>query len=275
MATTHITHITVPAGTIDQVATLLERCDTVVRHADPITRGRLIAHLGPQATGYDLNLLIDDLGFTAALLRSRLTESRRFRNALRLSGLPHHRGLDEFDFAFQPALDARKVKDLAGLGFIGAKSNVALLGPPGVGKTMLAVGLAVAACQAGYSIYFTTLDDLIRRLRAAENTGRFARQLRTYLRPAALVLDEVGYLPLTRDKANMLFQLVSLRYEAGPIILTSNKALNEWGDFLGDEVLATAILDRLLHHCDVLAINGPSWRLKDRLALVTGGEPMP
>jgi DNA replication protein DnaC len=246
------------------------------RHADKLG----LSHLGENLTELAARADAAQLGyldFLDQLLEDEVgeKESRRFRNALRLSGLPHHRGLDEFDFAFQPALDARKVKDLAGLGFIGAKSNVALLGPPGVGKTMLAVGLAVAACQAGYSIYFTTLDDLIRRLRAAENTGRFARQLRTYLRPAALVLDEVGYLPLTRDKANMLFQLVSLRYEAGPIILTSNKALNEWGDFLGDEVLATAILDRLLHHCDVLAINGPSWRLKDRLALVTGGEPMP
>ena len=125
-----------------------------------------------------------------------LRESRRFRNALKLSGLPHHKTLDEFDFAFQPDLDGRKVRDLATLEFIRAKSNVALLGPPGVGKTMLAVALAVAACQAGFSIYFTTLDDLVRRLRTAEATGRFNRQLQAFLRPAVLVVDEVGYLPL-------------------------------------------------------------------------------
>jgi DNA replication protein DnaC len=204
-----------------------------------------------------------------------LRESRRFRNALKLSGLPHHKTLDTFDFAFQPELEPRKVRDLATLAFIDAKSNIALLGPPGVGKTMIAVALAVAACQAGYSIYFTTLDDLVRRLRAAEATGRFNRQLAAYLRPSVLVVDEVGYLPLDRAEANMVFQLVSRRYERGSIILTSNKSFTEWGTVLGDDVLATAILDRLLHHCDVLSINGPSYRLKDRLTLVTGGEPMP
>ncbi len=217
------------------------------------------------------------LDFVDLLLEEELglREGRRFRNALKLSGLPHHKSLDEFDFAFQPDLDARKVRDLATLEFVKAKSNVALLGPPGVGKTMLAVALAVAACQAGFSIYFTPLDDLVRRLRAAEATGRFNRQLGSYLRPAVLVVDEVGYLPLDRADANMVFQLVSRRYERGSMIITSNKSFTEWGGVLGDEVLATAILDRLLHHCDVLSINGPSYRLKDRLNLVTGGEPMP
>ena len=217
------------------------------------------------------------LDFVDLLLEEELglREGRRFRNALKLSGLPHHKTLDEFDFAFQPDLDPRKVRDLATLEFVKAKSNVALLGPPGVGKTMIAVALAVAACQAGFSIYFTTLDDLVRKLRAAEATGRFNRQLGVYMRPAVLVVDEVGYLPLDRAEANMVFQLVSRRYERGSMIITSNKSFTEWGGVLGDDILATAILDRLLHHCDVLSINGPSYRLKDRLNLVTGGEPMP
>ena len=191
-------------------------------------------------------------------------EGRRFRNALKLSGLPHHKTLDEFDFAFQPELDPRTIRGLAALGFVRNRANVALLGPPGVGKTHLAVSLAVAACQAGFSVYFTTIDDLVRQLREAEATGRFAKKLQTYLKPAVLVLDEVGYLPLTRAEANLVFQLVARRYERGSIILTSNKAFSEWGQVFGDDVLATAILDRLLHHCDVVSITGPSWRLKDR-----------
>jgi DNA replication protein DnaC len=198
-------------------------------------------------------------------------EGRRFRNALKLSGLPHHKGLDGFDFAFQPELDARKVRDLAALGFVEAKANVCFLGPPGVGKTMLAVGLAIAACQTGYSVSFTTLDDLVRNLKDAEASGRFAKKLQTYLKPAVLVVDEVGYLPLARPDANMVFQLVARRYERGSILLTSNKAFSEWGSVFGDDVLASAILDRLLHHCEVISINGPSYRLKDRLKPSDGG----
>jgi DNA replication protein DnaC len=194
-------------------------------------------------------------------------DDRRFRQGLRLSRLPHHKTLDEYDFSFQPDLDPRKVKDLATLSFVEARANAAL-GPPGVGKTHIAIALAVAACRAGYSIYFTSLDDMVRNLKTAEAAGRLINKLGTYLRPSVLVVDEVGYQPLERAEANLVFQVISKRYEKGSIILTSNKTFSEWGQVFGDEVLATAILDRLLHHCEVVAINGPSYRLKNRLKAI-------
>jgi len=214
------------------------------------------------------------LDFLDQLLEEEVThrESGRFRNALRLSGLPHHKTLEDFDFAFQPGIDARRLKDLAAMEFVERKANVALLGPPGVGKTHIAVALAVTACRVGHSIYYTTLDELVRKLRKADNLGTLPKQLSSLARPSLLVIDEVGYLPLSRAEANMFFQLISRRYEKGSTIITSNKTFAEWGTVLGDEVLATAILDRYLHHCEVIAINGPSYRLKDRADLVSNAE---
>ena len=193
------------AATTLHLANLGENLEALVARAEASTMGYLEF----------LDLVLEE--------ETGIREGRRFRNALKLSGLPHHKTLDEFDFAFQPDLDPRKVKDLATLGFVEARANVAFLGPPGVGKTMLAVGLAIAACQAGFSIYFTTLDDMVSQLTEAETTGRFAKKLQTYLKPSVLVLDEVGYLPLSRPEANMVFQLVSRRYERGSVICTSNK----------------------------------------------------
>ena len=216
------------------------------------------------------------LEFLDQILAEEITakDSRRFRHVLHQSALPHYKGLDEFDYTFQPGLEPRRVRDLAALEFLNTHANVALLGPPGVGKTHIAIALAVGAAQAGHSIYYTTLDDLVRKLKAADTAGRFARQLAVLARPTLLVIDEVGYLPLDRAEANMFFQLIARRYERGSTIVTSNKNFAEWGGVLGDEVLATAILDRFLHHCEILTINGPSYRLKDRQVLAPEAEPL-
>lgn len=225
----------------------------------------LTEHLGRAEGGQMAYLDFLDLVLEEELA---LREERRFRHALRLSKMPHHKTLDEYDFTYQPDLDPRKIRDLATLAFVEAKANLALLGPPGVGKTHLAIALAVTACRAGFTVYFTTLDDMVRHLKAADTIGRLTNKLRAYLRPHVLVVDEVGYLPLERDEANLVFQLISKRYEKGSILLTSNKSFSEWGQVFGDEVLATAILDRLLHHCEIIAINGPSYRLRNRIAAV-------
>ena len=133
----------------------------------------------------------------------------------------------------------------------------------------------MAACHAGYTVFYTTLDDMVRRLRAADNAARLENQFKAYTRPALLVIDEVGYLPLDRADANRVFQLISRRYEKGSVIITSNKAFSEMGQVFTDEVLATAILDRLLHHCHVISINGPSWRLRDRISDLAASDTNP
>jgi len=203
-------------------------------------------------------------------------ESRRVRNALKLSGIPALKTLDSFDFAFQPSLDKARIAELASLGFLENKENVLLLGPPGVGKTHLAVALAVKACQCGFSVYFTTLHDLVKNLAAAETGGKLKQKLRTYTHKSALlVVDEVGYLPLSRREANYLFQLVSARYEKSSLILTSNKSFTEWSEMMGDEVIAAAILDRLLHHSHVISIRGQSYRLRDKLTAAASTPLVP
>ncbi len=203
-------------------------------------------------------------------------EERRVKNALKLAGLPFLKTLDSVDFAFQPSLDRGRVMDLASLGFLSRKENVLLLGPPGVGKSHLAVALAVCACQNGASVYFTTLDAMIRSLAAADRAGKLSQKLRSFTtKSQLLVLDEVGYLPLSRAEANYLFQVVSARYERSSLILTSNKSVTEWPELFGDHAIATAILDRLLHHSHVLSIKGNSYRLRDKLIKSLPQETLP
>jgi DNA replication protein DnaC len=199
-------------------------------------------------------------------------EERRIRNALKLAAFPFLKTLDSFDFAFQPSIERARIMDLGALTFLGRKENVLLLGPPGVGKTHLAIALAVRACQHGASVYFTSLDQMIRGLREADTAGKLSRKLKSYTtKSALLVLDEVGYLPLSRTEANYFFQVVTARYERSSLILTSNKAVSEWPELLGDHALATAILDRILHHSHVFSIKGNSYRLRERMTSSTVG----
>lgn len=190
--------------------------------------------------------------------------TRYLRARLQLAHLPFVKNFDQFEFAFQPSIDERQIRELRTLRFIHEASNVIFLGPPGVGKTHLSVSLAEAAIQAGFGAYFMTAHDLVHDLGRAYREGRLDRRMRVYLAPKVLIIDEMGYLPLDDLGATIFFQLVSARYERGSIILTSNKSYGDWESIFGDQIIATAILDRLLHHSTTINIRGESYRLKDR-----------
>ena len=190
--------------------------------------------------------------------------TRYLRARLQLAHFPFVKTFDQFDFAFQPSIDERQIRELRSLRFVHEASNVVFLGPPGVGKTHLSVALAEAAIQSGFGAYFMTAHDLVTDLGRAYREGRLDRRMRVYLAPKVLIIDEMGYLPLDELGATIFFQLVSARYERGSIILTSNKSYGDWGSIFGDPIIATAILDRLLHHSTTINIRGESYRLKDR-----------
>jgi DNA replication protein DnaC len=198
-----------------------------------------------------------------------LRNARRLQAAVRSSRLPAIKTLADFDFTFQPSVKREQLESLHTLGFIERQENVVFLGPPGVGKTHLALSLTVAAAQSGRRVYYGTLADLIASLEEAQQAARLAQRLKTLVFPSLLVVDEIGYLPISRTGAMLFFQLMSRRYETGSTILTSNKSFEEWGEVLGDEVMAAALIDRLVHHCHIVNIRGNSYRLRQHSELYT------
>lgn len=205
------------------------------------------------------HLLIEELA---------VRENRRIKTALTLARLTTIKTLAGFDFAFQPSLDRQRILALAELTFIDRAEVVHLLGPPGTGKTHLASALAIEAVKAGRSVHFSTLADIVASLAQAERDGRLRERIGYLRRPQLLVVDEIGYLPITPGGGNLFFQLVNARYEKGAMILTSNRGFAEWGEVFGDPVVATALLDRLLHHAVVIQIEGASYRLRQHADLV-------
>jgi DNA replication protein DnaC len=240
-----------------------------------------MAHLASQLDGVCEQAAKRDLDYKDFLAEALEAEwkGRHLKGVearLSLARFPWMKTLDQFDFAFQPSIDRKVIRELAGLSFVERAENVILLGPPGVGKTHLAIALGVKAVEAGHRVMFLTVETLLTRLSRARLENRLERQLQQFVYPRVLILDEMGYLPMNREEASLFFRLLTRRYEKASLIITSNKSFVDWGEIFNDQVLATAILDRLLHHATTLNIKGESYRLKEkRKAGLLGTAPPP
>ena len=204
--------------------------------------------------------------FLAACLQREVSarDCHGGESRIRAARFPARKALEEFDFDHQRSLKRETIAHLGTLDFITAKDNAIFLGPPGTGKTHLATGLGIRACQAGHRVAFATAAEWVARLVAAHHAGRLQAEITKLGRTPLLIIDEVGYIPFEPEAANLFFQLVSARYERASLIVTSNKVFGRWGEVFGDDVVAAAMIDRLVHHAEVIALKGDSYRLKDR-----------
>ncbi len=205
--------------------------------------------------------------YLSLVLEEELTgkTERSQKSKIQKARFPFIKTMEEFDFSFQPGIGEKEMLRLGALEFIENKGNLVFLGPPGVGKTHLAVGLGIKACRAKYRVLFVTAQKLIEELMLSVRDGSITQKLLAYSRLDLLIIDELGYMPISREQANLLFQLISLRYERGAIILTSNYNFDDWGKVFQDNVVAAAIIDRIVHHAKIFYINGSSYRLKNKL----------
>ncbi|MBF6326895.1 IS21-like element helper ATPase IstB [Nocardia transvalensis] len=204
--------------------------------------------------------------FLAACLQREVAarEAHGGEGRIRAARFPSRKSLEEFDFDHQRSLKRDTITHLGTLDFITAKENVVFLGPPGTGKTHLSIGLSIRACQAGHRVAFATAAEWVARLAEAHSAGKLQAELIKLGRIPLLVVDEVGYIPFESEAANLFFQMVSSRYERASLIVTSNKPFGRWGEVFGDDIVAAAMIDRLVHHAEVISLKGDSYRLRDR-----------